>query len=89
MSATDQEWTDACNQCLTTLWADGHSTAEIARRMQRSKNGIVGRAHRMKLPARPSPHQAASGQRRASKARAETDAGGRQCGGTRGSAGCA
>ena len=61
MSATDIPWTDACNQRLTTLWAEGHSAAEIARRMLRTKNSIVGRAHRMKLPARPSPIKAATG----------------------------
>ena len=39
---------------LTALWAEGHSTAEIGRRMGRTKNSIVGHAHRMGL-RRPSP----------------------------------
>lgn len=40
---------------LRQLWAEGHPTAEIARRMGLSKNQIIGRAHRLKLPARISP----------------------------------
>ena len=40
---------------LRDLWAQGISTAEIGRRMNRSKNSIVGKAHRLNLPARASP----------------------------------
>lgn len=40
---------------LTELWAAGHSTIAIGDIMGRSKNAVVGRAHRLKLPARPSP----------------------------------
>ncbi len=40
---------------LQALWAAGHSTAEIGRRMGISKNAVVGKAHRLRLPARPSP----------------------------------
>jgi GcrA cell cycle regulator len=40
---------------LRALWAEGHSTAEIGRRMGVSKNAVVGKAHRLNLPARPSP----------------------------------
>ena len=40
---------------LRYLWAEGHSTAEIGRRMNISKNAVVGKAHRLDLPARPSP----------------------------------
>lgn len=40
---------------LRQLWTEGHATAEIGRRMGRSKNSIVGHAHRMDLPPRPSP----------------------------------
>ncbi len=39
--------------------SEGHSTAEIGRRMNASKNAIVGKAHRLVLPARPSPIRAA------------------------------
>ena len=40
---------------LRELWAEGHSTAEIGRMMGHSKNAIVGAAHRLDLPGRPSP----------------------------------
>lgn len=40
---------------LHHLWAEGHSTAEIGRLMQISKNAVIGKAHRLDLPARPSP----------------------------------
>lgn len=47
--------TDAERETLRILWAEGHSTNEIGRRMKRSKNSIVGYAHRMFLPSRPNP----------------------------------
>jgi GcrA cell cycle regulator len=40
---------------LRELWTQGHSTAEIGRRLNVSKNAIVGKAHRLELEARPSP----------------------------------
>lgn len=40
---------------LRALWADGLSTNAIAAALGRSKNSVIGRAHRLKLPARPSP----------------------------------
>ena len=43
---------------LETLWAEGHSTAEIGRRMGVTKNAIVGKAHRLGLSGRPSPIRA-------------------------------
>ena len=52
---TGQPWTDALTDTLRGLWHDGHSAAEIGRRMNRSKNSVVGHAHRSNLPARPSP----------------------------------
>jgi GcrA cell cycle regulator len=48
-------FTEAEDAKLRQDWAEGHSTAEIGRRMHRSKNSIVGRAHRLGLPERPSP----------------------------------
>lgn len=38
---------------IIQLWALGVSTAEIGRRMGRTKNQIVGRAHRIGCPFRP------------------------------------
>jgi len=49
------EWTEEAIGRLRTLWAEGHSTAEIGRRLGVSKNAVVGKAHRLDLPARPSP----------------------------------
>jgi GcrA cell cycle regulator len=54
-ASSDFEWTDVTITSLRELWAEGHSTAEIGRRMGVSKNAIVGKAHRLDLPARPSP----------------------------------
>ncbi|MFC3123865.1 GcrA family cell cycle regulator [Pseudoroseomonas globiformis] len=49
------DWTTEAIDALKALWAEGHSTAEIGRRMGISKNAVVGKAHRLSLPARPSP----------------------------------
>ena len=49
------EWTEDASQRLRELWADGHSTTEIGRRLGMSKNAIVGKKQRLDLPARPSP----------------------------------
>ena len=52
---TDYDWTDATIATLRRLWSEGHSTAEIGRRMGISKNAVVGKAHRLDLPGRRSP----------------------------------
>ncbi|MBC7431226.1 MAG: GcrA cell cycle regulator [Rubritepida sp.] len=49
------EWNVEAIDRLRAFWAEGHSTAEIGRRMGVSKNAVVGKAHRLNLPARPSP----------------------------------
>lgn len=49
------EWNEDSIARLRALWADGHSTAEIGRRLAVSKNAVVGKAHRLGLAARPSP----------------------------------
>ncbi len=48
-------WTDQAVSTLHSSWADGHSTAEIGRRMGITKNAVAGKAHRLKLAGRPSP----------------------------------
>src|SRR6185312_11559733 len=48
---------------LRTLWAEGLSTAAIGRRMGVSKNAVVGKVHRLHLPARPSPICAGAGRK--------------------------
>ena len=54
-ASSGSEWNDATMAALRSLWAEGHSTAEIGRRLGFSKNAIVGKAHRLNLAARPSP----------------------------------
>ena len=49
------EWNEDSILRLRGLWDEGHSTAEIGRRMGITKNAVVGKAHRLTLPARPSP----------------------------------
>ncbi len=49
------EWTEETITRLRSLWSEGHSTAEIGRRLGVSKNAVVGKAHRLDLAARPSP----------------------------------
>ncbi|MEJ0018080.1 MAG: GcrA family cell cycle regulator [Acetobacteraceae bacterium] len=49
------EWAEETIVRLRSLWDEGLSTAEIGRRLGVSKNAVVGKAHRLDLPARPSP----------------------------------
>jgi GcrA cell cycle regulator len=49
------EWNEETIGKLRAFWAEGLSTAEIGRRMGISKNAVVGKAHRLNLPSRPSP----------------------------------
>ena len=53
--ASEFAWTEDAIACLRAFWRDGHSTAAIGRRMGISKNAVVGKAHRLDLPPRPSP----------------------------------
>jgi GcrA cell cycle regulator len=48
-------WTDERIQELSRLWQAGHSASEIGKLLGVSKNAVVGKAHRLKLPSRPSP----------------------------------
>ena len=50
-----QAWTDEKTAKLRTLWAQGISATQIGKRLGISKNSVVGRAHRIGLPGRPSP----------------------------------
>ncbi|AQS88428.1 hypothetical protein AA101099_1584 [Neoasaia chiangmaiensis NBRC 101099] len=49
------EWTDEVISRLQSLWQQGLSTAEIGRQLSITKNAVVGKAHRLGLPPRPSP----------------------------------
>ena len=54
-SSNEFDWNATTIARLRSLWAEGHSTAEIGRRMGVSKNAVVGKSHRLNLPARLSP----------------------------------
>ena len=49
------DWNEDRIGTLRHLWDKGYSTNEIGQRMGISKNAVVGKAHRLKLKARPSP----------------------------------
>ena len=48
-------WNDDLDATLSSDWDAGFSTAEIGQRMGISKNSVIGRAHRLRLPSRGSP----------------------------------
>lgn len=48
-------WTDERIDQLRKLWDQGLSASAIGKQLGVSKNAVVGKAHRLKLPARPSP----------------------------------
>ena len=52
---TSTDWHTAAIDRLKRLWAEGFSTAEIGRRLGMTKNAVIGKAHRLKLPPRSSP----------------------------------
>lgn len=53
-------WTEERIEELTRLWEAGQSASQIGKSLGMSKNAVIGKAHRLKLPARPSPIRAAS-----------------------------
>ncbi len=49
------EWTPARVSTLIALWNEGLSTSVIGGRIGVTKNAVVGKVHRLKLPKRGSP----------------------------------
>jgi len=49
------DWNDEIIAKLRMMWVNGLSTAEIGRCLNVSKHAVIGKAHRLNLPARPSP----------------------------------
>lgn len=48
-------WTDLTLTALRLLWAPGYGTKAIGAYLGFTKNAVVGKAHRLDLPSRPSP----------------------------------
>lgn len=48
-------WTDEMVEELKKMWKEGLTTGEIGKRLNVSKNSIVGKVHRLGLSGRPSP----------------------------------
>ena len=61
MDRFDEPWSAPEGLLLTKLWADGASASQIAAEMKnttgmrRSRNAVIGKAHRLALPPRRSP----------------------------------
>jgi GcrA cell cycle regulator len=59
LNAARPEWPEAQTELLKTLWAEGKSGTEIAAAIadqfgtRLSRNSVIGKVHRLKLPARP------------------------------------
>ncbi len=48
-------WTEQMVEDLRKMWKEGLTTGEIGKRLNVSKNSIVGKVHRLGLSGRPSP----------------------------------
>ena len=48
-------WTEQMVEDLKSMWKEGLTTGEIGKRLNVSKNSIVGKVHRLGLSGRPSP----------------------------------
>lgn len=55
MSANDTIWTDEKVARLQVLLREGHSRAEIGRRLGVSKDAVTSKTHRLGVPLQPSP----------------------------------
>ncbi|MGH6946347.1 MAG: GcrA family cell cycle regulator [Kiloniellales bacterium] len=59
-------WSEDRIRELRRLWQAGYSASAIGKALGVSKNAVVGKAHRLKLTARPSPIRAGGAPRRRS-----------------------
>lgn len=50
----EEQWPDDRIETLRKLWSEGHTSVTIGQMMGLSKNSVLGKAHRLKLPARSS-----------------------------------
>lgn len=51
-------WTQEEILTLEAMWRAGDLTRTIAERLKRGRNSVIGKAHRLGLPTRPSPIRA-------------------------------
>ncbi|MBR6663527.1 MAG: GcrA cell cycle regulator [Alphaproteobacteria bacterium] len=65
-------WTDDMIEKLKKMWDEGLTTGEIGRRLNMSKNSIVGKVHRLGLSGRPSPIKKKDQEQEAAKAEKKT-----------------
>lgn len=68
------DWTPKRVSALIALWNEGLSTAEIGRRLDVTKNAVVGKVHRLGLPKRQSPIRTGAKKKAAAKPAAEKKA---------------
>lgn len=55
-NAVSPEWGEDEDAVLRGLWPSGVSASKVAAQLPgRTRNAVIGRAHRLKLPGRPSP----------------------------------
>jgi GcrA cell cycle regulator len=66
-------WTEAKIADLKRLWTAGQSTSQIGTVLGVSKNAVIGKAHRLKLPARPSPIRHSPGPKKPKRAPQEAE----------------
>lgn len=57
MARAETMWTAAAVQTLIDAWAEGKTSVQIAELLGCTKNQVIGKAHRLQLPARPNPVQ--------------------------------
>ena len=59
------DWTEERIAELKRLWSEGFSASQIAERLGGiTRNAVIGKAHRLHLPSRPSPIERQMGERR-------------------------
>lgn len=68
------DWTPERINTLIALWEEGLPTSEIGRRLDVTKNAVVGKVHRLGLPKRNSPIKGAQTQQAAKPAPASAPA---------------
>ncbi len=54
-------WDQTTEYLLSELWAEGKTASEIGKQLGVTRNAVIGRAHKLKLPARPSPIKVSPG----------------------------